>query len=142
MTKRSKRTRIELDDKPLQHNPFAQLTPTPDPDAERGSQPDSDAGQGGGQPAPAPTARTAAPAWQVARTRKGGWPVRIERRSAGKTVTLVERVSGDTDVLARELKRLCGVGGRALAEAVEVQGDKADQIGQFLDRQQGRASDV
>ena len=131
MTKKKKRARLEMDDKPLQHNPFAQL---------KGGQEGHSEAVPKSAEAPAPPAETAAPAWQVARTRKGGWPVRIERRAAGKTVTRVERVSGDTEALARTLKQLCGVGGRALPDSVEVQGDKVDQIGQFLDRQQGRAS--
>ena len=44
--------------------------------------------------------------YSIARTRKGGWPVRKANRGAGKVVTLIQQVSGDTKTLLKELQNL------------------------------------
>lgn len=88
---------------------------------------------GSSQTAAAPVAESVAPAYGIARTRKGGWPLRIERRSGGKTVTVLAGVSGDGGALLRELKTLCGAGGTAREDEVEVQGDHCARIARWLD---------
>lgn len=79
--------------------------------------------------------KPAAP-FRVARTRKGGYPISVERRAAGKTVTVVRNVSGDTEALLTMLKKRCAAGGKAFEDSVEVQGDHRDKVEAFL-REQG-----
>lgn len=76
------------------------------------------------------------PPFRVARTRKGGYPISVERRAAGKTVTIVRNVSGDVDALLTMLKKRCAAGGKAFEDSLEVQGDHCDKVEAFL-REQG-----
>ena len=72
------------------------------------------------------------PEFHVARTRKGGYPILLEKRRAGKVVTIIRNVSGNTDVLVAALKKRCAAGGKALADSVEIQGDHGSKVEAFL----------
>lgn len=91
-----------------------------------------------GDPVPAEkTSKSEAPTasgkpYRIARTRKGGWPIRVERRPGGKVATVISNVSGDADALLRELKRTCGAGGVAREGTVELQGDHAARLEAIL----------
>jgi len=68
--------------------------------------------------------------------------VRIRRETRGrrgKTVTIIDGLGTDAMTLARiatSLKKHCGTGGSVTAEhAVEVQGDKREQVKRWLDEQ-------
>ncbi len=68
------------------------------------------------------------PVYEIARTRKGGYPVFVEKRAKGKTVTVVRNVTGDLASLAKTLKTHCGAGGVARDDSVEIQGNHKDKI--------------
>lgn len=74
--------------------------------------------------------------FRIARTRKGGYPIFIERRAAGKTVTVIRNVSGDTESLLAMLKRHCAAGGKAFEDNIEIQGDHCAKV-EALFRQKG-----
>ncbi len=68
--------------------------------------------------------------------------VRIRRETRGrrgKTVTVIDGLGSDAMTLSRiatSLKKHCGTGGSVTADhAVEVQGDKRDQVKRWLDDQ-------
>ena len=69
----------------------------------------------------------------VGRTRKGGWPVRKERRAGGKVVTLLGQVSGDAEVLLKELQKAFGAGGKIEGDTIQLQGDHIEAVRRFLD---------
>ena len=71
-------------------------------------------------------------AYTVAKTRKGGWPVRMEKRGI-KVVTVVSNVSGDSKALLKALQKHLGVGGKAEGDVVQVQGDHVEKVMDFLD---------
>ena len=118
-----KKPDLSGDGKPLTDSPFAILG------SVAGSPP----------PGPAPArpkavsqpARTGAP-YQVAKTRKGGLPVFVERRAAGKVVTVIRNISGDAEALLTTLKKRCGAGGVVRDGDVEIQGDHRARIEAFL----------
>lgn len=108
---------------PLTDNPFAQLAALKQADLP---------------PAPAqPRATPAAkilPAFQVARTRKGGYNLAVERRAggSGKVVTLLRGVEqGGAELLAL-LKKQCGAGGAFREDTIEIQGDHRERIERLL----------
>ncbi len=70
--------------------------------------------------------------FRIARTKKGGWPISLEKRGAGKTVTIIRNVCGDTGALLALLKKRCAAGGKAFEDSVEVQGDHRERIDAFL----------
>lgn len=120
-----KRPRERIDtsgkDAELGHQPFAALqpgeaTPAPPP--------------GSAQILPEPSAST--PEFQVQRTRKGGWPIRLENRPGGKVVTVVGNVTSGADALLRLLKKQCGAGGAVRGDCVEVQGDHRARVESVL----------
>jgi translation initiation factor 1 (eIF-1/SUI1) len=87
--------------------------------------------------APAPPADKAAPSkpvfsFHVGRTRKGGYPITLEKRPGGKTMTIIRNVSGDADALLTLLKKRCAAGGKAFDDWVEVQGDHCDKVQTLL----------
>ncbi|MBW7865208.1 MAG: translation initiation factor [Candidatus Hydrogenedens sp.] len=71
-------------------------------------------------------------AFQIARTKKGGYAVSVERRAGGKSVTILRNVSGDTHALLALLKKHCAAGGRASEDTVEIQGEHTEKICSFL----------
>jgi translation initiation factor 1 len=72
------------------------------------------------------------PKFRIEKTRKGGWPVFVERRPGGKVVTIIRNCSGDLDTLLRELKKRCAAGGVAREDAIELQGDHRAKVEAFL----------
>ena len=74
-------------------------------------------------------------AFHVVKSRKGNWPVAIERRGGGKVVTLLRNVEGDAGALLAALRRHCGAGGALREEGIESQGDQRGKITAFLERQ-------
>ena len=98
-------------------NPFAQLV---------GRFPE------GAVPLENPSAAKATPSFRVARTKKGGYPVSLERRPGGKSMTIIRNVSGDTDALLHVLKKRCAAGGKAFEDWVEVQGDQCEKVTALL----------
>lgn len=68
----------------------------------------------------------------AAKKRPADGIVRVRRESkgrGGKTVTVIEGVSGGADALARlaaDLKRRCGTGGSVKDGAIIIQGDRAE----------------
>jgi len=115
-----KRSRIDFaaDAAPLTDSPFAAL-----------------AGRAGESPgvAPAPPRETVVLAWKIMRTRKGGWPLRVEKRPSGKVVTVVSNVTAGQEALLSELKKRCAAGGKVTDGGLEIQGDHAVKIAAFLD---------
>ena len=67
-------------------------------------------------------------AFHVARTRKGGYPVSLEKRPSGKMATVVRNVSGDAEALVSLLKKRCAAGGKAFEDAIEIQGDQRAKV--------------
>ena len=67
-------------------------------------------------------------------------PIRVSRESKGRKGKGVTLVSGlgleeiDLKALAKKLKALCGSGGTVKNGAIEIQGDRRDQIKQELDK--------
>jgi translation initiation factor 1 len=72
------------------------------------------------------------PAYRIERTRKGGWPVSVERRPGGKVVTIIRSCSGDLSALLRVLKKHCAAGGVAREDSIELQGDHRAKVEAFL----------
>ena len=70
--------------------------------------------------------------FRVAKTRKGDYPIFLEKRAAGKTVTILRNLSGDTDALLASLKKRCAAGGKAFADSLEIQGDHRAKVDAFL----------
>jgi len=75
--------------------------------------------------------------FSVEKTRKGGWPVLVEKRRGSKTVTVLDRVSGDTKGLLKHLRQMCSAGGSLKDGRIEIQGNHVDAIRRFLDGDDG-----
>ena len=61
--------------------------------------------------------------------------LRLENRSSGKNVTVIDGLPGNPvflESLAKELKRSCGTGGRAGESFVELQGDQKERLRDLL----------
>ena len=71
-------------------------------------------------------------------TSQGDGIVRLRRESkgrGGKTVTIIEGLSGDREALkakTRQLKQHCGVGGALKEQCIEIQGDHRERIAALL----------
>ncbi len=117
-----KKIRIDTSgtDSQLSHNPFESLRPvSPSTDAQAPVPP---------QPAPAETAR-----FSVARTKKGGYALAIERRNSGKMVTILSNVTGDVEALCALLRKRCAAGGTVVdGNRIEIQGNHVTDIEDFL----------
>ncbi len=127
---KSDRTRVDTTGAAgaLTSNPFAAL---------RELLPEAPAGDAASAPSPVDKpAPAAARSYQVGRTRKGGYPVSLERRAGGKTATILRNVSGDAEALLALLKKRCAAGGGIAGDAIEIQGDQCVRIEAFL-REQG-----
>lgn len=124
----SKKQRIDLsgDSSPLSDNPFSSLKAL-----SGGTLPEAPAPE---PPKPVIQKETSEPkpVFRVARTRKGGYPIFLEKRSAGKTVTVIRNVSGDADGLLRFLRKKCGAGGVVRDGEVELQGDHRSKVEALL----------
>ncbi len=128
MGKQNKRIDTGTDQGSLTDNPFAQLA------GLKGELPKDAAAQ------PKPIAEIIKEsdlpkAWRVAKTRKGGWPVRVEKRAAGKVVTVLGPVAGDRKALLKHLRKQCSAGGQIIIDKIEIQGDHTDKISALLDTQ-------
>jgi translation initiation factor 1 len=74
--------------------------------------------------------RAADPGKQTAR-------IRVEKRPRGKVATLISQLdpTGDhLEVLAAQLKSLCGSGGTVKAGSIELQGDHRERVAAELTR--------
>ncbi|MDQ6894716.1 MAG: hypothetical protein M3167_18835 [Acidobacteriota bacterium] len=57
--------------------------------------------------------------------------LRLEKRASGKSVTVVDGLPDNADLVARlakEWKKACGTGGAAGAGAIELQGDQRERL--------------
>lgn len=81
--------------------------------------------------------------YMVHGSKKGGFPVTKEKRNRGKIVTVIRRVTGDQQLLLKELKTKLGCGGCLVkthgtvneeAFDVEIQGDSMDRVKTFLSK--------
>lgn len=68
----------------------------------------------------------------VCRTKKGGIPVKVESRSSGKKVTIIENVFGDYKILLQEFKTIFGTGGLFRDGSIELQGDLKVKVSKYL----------
>jgi len=82
--------------------------------------------------APPAASKPAALNFHVARTRKGGLPIALEKRPGGKTVTVVRNVSGDSEAMLSWLKKKCGAGGVVREGTIELQGDLVQRLAPML----------
>ena len=120
MAKKREKIDTSSEPRPLQDTPFAALlehTATVPPPAV----------------APSPPI-TASPslAFTMTRTRKGGFPIHLEKRAGGKCVTVVGGLSGDLPPLLKNLRKLCGSGGVLRDEGLELQGDHCEKLETFF----------
>jgi translation initiation factor 1 len=63
--------------------------------------------------------------------------LRLEKRASGKSVTIVEGLPDNAELvgrLAKEWKKACGTGGSAGAGMVELQGDQRERLRELLER--------
>jgi translation initiation factor 1 (eIF-1/SUI1) len=124
MAKKKKRVDTSAGRDGLTSNPFAAL----------GQQLSSDLPEGPSGASPPPEATEPTLPFSVARTRKGGWPVRIEKRASDKVVTVIENVSGNGEALLALLRKQCGAGGVVREDCVEVQGDHRAGVEMLLSK--------
>lgn len=82
-------------------------------------------------PASPPTSST----FRVKKSRKGNWPLALEKRGGGKVITVLSKVEGDKSALLAALRKHCGAGGAVREGAVEIQGDQREKVVQFLEGQ-------
>ncbi|MFM1921854.1 MAG: hypothetical protein RLZZ303_3488 [Candidatus Hydrogenedentota bacterium] len=118
MPPKGERINTSMERDALTNNPFAALSGGGPLDA-RSSEPQPDT--------------TVAPRFRVARTRNGGWPLRLEKRAGGKVATIVERIEGDAGALLSVLKKNLATGGHAKADTLELQGDHRQAVTAYLD---------
>ncbi len=122
MSNKKERLDVQGETKPLTDNPFAQLAQQIPDDLPKQNQ-------------PKPAAEVHAeilPAYQIGRTKKGGFPVSLEKRASGKKVTVLRNVTGDIQGLLKTLKKHCGAGGIVRDDTLEIQGDQRERIETFL----------
>lgn len=124
MREKPKRLNIGGPASSLTSNPFSQLSATPAEKLRESPAPEL----------PPQERREGRPRAQfrVERTRKGDYPILLEKRAAGKTVTIVRNLSGDTEALLALLKKHCAAGGKAFVDSVEIQGDHRTKVDAFL----------
>ena len=82
-----------------------------------------------------------APAFRITKTKKGGYPIFREKRSAGKTVTIVHNLSGDTEALLTLLKKRCAAGGKAFEGTIRAIFPAADAASRSFTAQVALAFD-
>ena len=66
--------------------------------------------------------------FKVMRTKKGGYPIYLEKRAKGKKVTVVRQVTGNSKLLLQTLKTKFGTGGLTKPGEVEIQGDFEEKL--------------
>ena len=82
-----------------------------------------------------------APAWRVRGTKKGDWPIDVEKRKH-HTVTCIRNVSGDANALCAELQDALGAGGTVRGSVVELQGAHVDRCVAFLSERRRHVSNI
>jgi translation initiation factor 1 (eIF-1/SUI1) len=124
MGKNNKRVDRSGDGTPLTDNPFAALGNMLDKNElqEHKQAPE----------APAPDKEKVPAAWQVERSRKGGYKLRIEKRGGGKVVTLLEGVTDGGPALLKALKQRCASGGKVEGTTLVLQGEHREAVEAFL----------
>ena len=63
--------------------------------------------------------------------------LRLEKRASGKSVTVVDGLPDNTELLAKlakEWKKACGTGGSAAAGSIELQGDQRERLRDLLQK--------
>ena len=70
--------------------------------------------------------------FKIMRTKKGGFPVYLEKRAKGKKVTVIRQVAGNSKQLLQLLKTKFGTGGLLKTEEVEIQGNFEEKVVKFL----------
>ena len=71
--------------------------------------------------------------YHVTGSKKGGFPVTIEKRSCGKKVTVVRNVAGDSSALLSGLKKKLGCGGVISKNGIiEIQGERQASVEKYL----------
>lgn len=71
--------------------------------------------------------------YHVTGSKKGGFPVTIEKRSCGKKVTVIRNVVGDRSALLSGLKKKLGCGGVINKDgSVEIQGEREPAVEKYL----------
>ena len=68
----------------------------------------------------------------VCQTKKGGLPVKVENRSSGKKVTIIEHVVGNSKIILQEMKNKFGTGGVNMGDSIELQGDCKTKVTKYL----------
>lgn len=68
----------------------------------------------------------------ICRTKKGGLPVKVENRSSGKKVTVIEHVVGNSKLILQEMKNKFGTGGINQGDFIELQGDCKTKVTKYL----------
>ena len=66
--------------------------------------------------------------------------IRMEKRKGNRMVTVItglEHVGNDLPGLCTELKQLLGTGGSVQGRTIELQGEQAEKVGQFLEVEKG-----
>ena len=61
--------------------------------------------------------------------------LRLEKRASGKSVTVVDGLPDNKELLARlakEWKKACGTGGSVAAGSVELQGDQRERLRELM----------
>mmetsp|Transcript_19728 Transcript_19728/g.35473 ORF Transcript_19728/g.35473 Transcript_19728/m.35473 type:complete len:231 (+) Transcript_19728:63-755(+) len=72
-------------------------------------------------------------AYHVTGSKKGGFPVTVEKRNCGKKVTVIRNVVGDRSALLSGLKKKLGCGGVINQDgSIEVQGERQPAVEKFL----------
>jgi translation initiation factor 1 (eIF-1/SUI1) len=125
MNKRNTRIDTNAEATPLMHNPFAALS-------------------GDGLPTANPPQRAHAeilpdapgPSFAIHKTKKGGYPIFVEKRGGNKKVTLIRNLTGDLKGLLTALKKHCSAGGVLREDAIELQGDHRSRVEDFLKQRQ------
>ncbi|MFP4500820.1 MAG: translation initiation factor [Candidatus Hydrogenedentota bacterium] len=107
----------------LTDSPFAALSKARPATPDDAHKPETPTAPAEATDAQAGAASPDSPPYKVRKTRKGALPVRVEKRSRGKLVTIVEGVEGDASALLACLKKSCGAGGVLRDNHVEIQGD-------------------
>lgn len=118
-----KRNDLRGDGLPLTSNPFAGLAKNAENPGNQTKNSDPTVPL-----APTQNVPRALPMARVARTRKGGIPVSVEKRSGGKVVTILANVTGDANALLSYLRKKCGAGGVVREGAIELQGDHVAKL--------------
>eukprot|EP00121_Abeoforma_whisleri_P011586 Awhi_evm1s10691 len=70
--------------------------------------------------------------YSVSGSKKGGFPVQIEKRAKGKKVTVIRNITGDPTELLLGLKKKLGSGGVIIGNTIEIQGEHQSKVETYL----------